>query len=117
MLRNTCTLTAYLSAGLVQQAVSREVMRKTASSAFYRAKVMLLVPAKQYTHNRVLCSSSSMSKNCSNAVIAATPQLENPIELFEVEEQHGSILRDAWRGCVEGSVGEFFNSEHAGSDE
>ena len=67
---------------------------------------MLPVPAKQYTHNRVLCSSSSMSKNCSNAVIAATPQLEYPIELVEVEGEHGSMLRDVWRGCVEGSVRE-----------
>ena len=70
-------------------------MRKTASSAFYTARVMLPVPAKQYTHNRVLCSSSSTSKNCSNAVIAATPQLENPIELVGVEREHGSMPRDA----------------------
>ena len=67
------------------------VKRKTASSAFYTARVMLPVPAK----NTVLCSSSSTSKNCSNAVIAATPQLEPPIELVEVEGEHGSMPRDA----------------------
>ena len=66
-------------------------MRKTASSA---------VPAKQ---SAVLsCSSSSTSRTAQIlAVIAATPQLEPPIELVEVEGEHGSVLRVT---CLEGSV-------------
>ena len=93
-------------------------MRKTASSVLYTARVMLPVTVKQYTI--IMCTSSSTSKNCSNAVIDATPLLEKPIELVEVEGQHGSMLRYAWRGYVEGSVresDEFFNSEHARNDE
>ena len=75
---------------------------------FTQQRVMLPVPAKQYTHNRVLCSAVIPYPRLRTAqilaVIDATPQLETPIELVEDEGEHGSMLRDAWRGCVEGSV-------------
>ena len=55
---------------------------------------MLPVPAKQYTHNRVLWSAIDPYPHLRTpqiiAVIAATPQLETLIELVEVEGEHGS---------------------------
>ena len=82
-------------------------MRKTASSAFYTARVMLPVPAKEYTHNRVLWSAIAPYPHLRTAqilaVIAATPQLETPIELVEVEGEHGSMMlgEDVWRAVYE----------------
>ena len=82
-------------------------MRKTASSAFYTARVMLPVPAQQYTHNRVLWSAIAPYPHLRTAqilaVIAATPQLETPIELVEVEGEHGSMMlgEDVWRAVYE----------------